>query len=97
MKKNLIFCVALLALTTIMQTVSAEQLAIKNGDTIVNILEGQKGNKVTVKLVSGEELSGTVTNVTDKLLHLGQLTGKEFYDAVIPVNDVSAIIVRTKE
>ncbi|MBI4006306.1 MAG: hypothetical protein HY356_06520 [Gammaproteobacteria bacterium] len=97
MKKNLIICVALLVLTTMTQTVSAEQLAINKDDTIVNVLEGQKGKKVTVKLVSGEELSGTVTNVTDKLLHLGQLTGKEFYDAVIPVKDVSAIIVRTKE
>lgn len=94
--KNLIFCVVLLTALTMLQTASAEQFAIKSEDTIVKVLEGQKGKMVTVKLVSGEELSGNVTTITGKLLHLGQLTGKEFYDAVIPVGNIGAVIVKVK-
>ena len=95
--KNLIFCVVLLTLTTMLQTASAEQFAIKSEDTIAKVLAGQKGKKITITLTQGEELSGTVANITDELLHLEQLTGKEFYDAVIAVKEISAVIIRTKE
>ena len=95
--KNLIFCVVLLTAFTMLQTASAEQFAIKSEDTIAKVLAGQKGKKITITLTQGEELSGTVANITDELLQLEQLTGKEFYDAVIPVKNISAVIIRTKE
>ena len=97
MKKNLIFYFVLIALLATMQTVTAGQLTINNDDTMAKVLAGQKGKKITITLTQGEELSGTVANITDELLHLEQLTGKEFYDAVIPVKNISAVIIRTKE
>jgi len=97
MKKNLIFYFVLIALLATMQTVTAGQLTINNDDTMANVLAGQKGKKITITLTQGEELSGTVANITDELLHLEQLTGKEFYDAVIAVKEISAVIIRTKE
>jgi hypothetical protein len=30
-------------------------------------------------------------------LHLGGLAGREFFDAVVPVEAIEAVIVRTKE
>ena len=97
MKKNLIFYFVLIALLATMQTVTAGQLTINNDDTMAKVLAGQKGKKITITLTQGEELSGTVANITDELLQLEQLTGKEFYDAVIPVKSISAVIIRTKE
>jgi hypothetical protein len=32
----------------------------------------------------------------DKLVHLSELSGAEFYDAVVATDDVSAVVVRAK-
>jgi hypothetical protein len=74
----------------------AEPIAIKAGDTLQKQIEAQKGKKVTLRLVSGEELSGTVRSTTGELIHLGELSGREFFDAVVDVSKVTALIVRTK-
>ena len=70
---------------------------INKDDTLNTVLAAQKGNQVTVKLVSGDEMTGKAGEVTGKLLVLQALTGKEFYDAVINTDDIAAVIVRTKE
>jgi len=79
------------------QTGFAEDFSIKAGDTIQGLLEVQKGKKVTVRLSGGEELTGMVTTVTKELLHLGKLSGKEYFDAIIDMTRITAMIVRTKE
>jgi len=52
---------------------------------------------VTVKLDSGDELTGKVGEVTGKLVVLQALSGKEFFDAVINTDDIAAVLVRSKE
>ena len=76
--------------------VCADELSIKAGDTLQKILEGQKGKRVTVRLLGGEEMTGKVRSVSTELLQLGELAGKEFYDAVVDMNKVSAVVVRVK-
>ena len=80
-----------------MQASVAEDITIKAGDTLQSLLETQKGKKITVRLSSGEELTGRVKTVGKDLLQLGELSGKEFFDAIIDVTKISAMIVRTKE
>lgn len=75
----------------------SEGPAVKAGDSIQKVLEGQQGKKVTVRLLAGEELTGKVKTVTNELLHLSGLTGREYFDAVIDVNRVQAVIVRVHE
>ena len=74
----------------------AADLRVGNIDTIESVLRAQKG-RVTVRLRSGQELTGTVRSVDARLLHLGSLTGREFFDAVVPMEAIEAVIVRTKE
>ena len=69
---------------------------MKHGDTLQKQIEAQKGKKITLRLRSGEELTGTVKATTNELVHLGELSGKEFFDALIDVNQVAALIVRVK-
>ncbi|MBI1731709.1 MAG: hypothetical protein HYR49_02935 [Gammaproteobacteria bacterium] len=76
---------------------SAAPLAINKSDTTASVLAAQKGNRVTIKLQSGEELSGKVVAVGDSVVQLGELAGREFFDAVIPISSVGAVIVRTRE
>jgi small nuclear ribonucleoprotein (snRNP)-like protein len=55
------------------------------------------GKKVNVTLESGKTLSGIVKKVGAHLIHLEKLDGKEFYDALIRIEDVSAIDTRFRE
>jgi hypothetical protein len=75
----------------------AEPPAIKAGDTLPTVLESYQGKRVAVRLQSGDELTGKVRAVTKDVLHLGELTGREFFDAVIDLHKVSAVVVRTRE
>ena len=63
-------------------------------ETIHAALAARVGQKVTVKLSSGDELTGTVRRVGDDLVHLGDLTGKEYFDALISVRAVTAVVYR---
>jgi len=77
--------------------VIAEPLSITADDNIESVLKSNDGKQVTVKLGSGDELTGTIGTVNGKLVHLRELSGKEFFDAVVSMDDISAIIIRTKK
>jgi len=76
--------------------VAADPIVIKPDDTLAQLLAEQKGKRVTVRLVSGEELTGTVREVGTHLLQLGELVGKDFFDGVVDLTKITAIVVRTK-
>lgn len=76
--------------------VAAEPLAIKSDDTLAKLLTEQKGKRVTVRLVSGEEMTGTVRDVGVNLLQLGELAGKDFFDGIVDLTKITAIVVRSK-
>lgn len=89
---------AVLFSATIACSVPAQsaELRIAGNDTVESVLKGQKG-RVTLRLRSGQELSGTVHAVTGKLVHLGALSGREFFDAVVPLETIEAVIIRTRD
>ncbi len=85
------------ALLAVSAAGAAAPLTIGKGDTTATVLNAQKGNRVTVRLKSGEELTGKVVTVGDHVLQLGELSGKEFFDAAIPVDSIVAVIIRVRE
>lgn len=92
------FCVnvapCLAAPTTDSEQVKA--LEVTASDAIPAGLEKLSGKSVTLKLASGEEVSGVVEEVGPSTLRLGQLTGKEFYSALVAIKDISAVIYRSR-
>ena len=80
----------------LMTSAAAEPLALGQGDTVEKVLIAQKGKKVTIRLGSGEDLSGIVKEVNGSLVQLSELSGKEFYDAVIATKNIAAVIIRTR-
>jgi len=52
------------------------------------------GKKVTVTLHAGGTMTGLVKDANNILLHLEKLEGKEYFDALILVKDISAIETR---
>ena len=69
---------------------------LQPSDTILGILQKNVGQTVELRMKSGEKIGGKIEKVGDKLVHLSQLTGAEFFDAAVDAADVSAVIVRTK-
>ena len=72
------------------------KIDLQNSDTILGILQKNVGQTVELRMKSGEKIGGKVEKVGDKLVHLSQLTGAEFFDAAVDTADVSAVVVRTK-
>jgi hypothetical protein len=78
------------------QLFAQSKIDLQAGDTILSILQKNTGQTVELRMKSGEKIGGKVEKVGDKLVHLSQLTGAEFFDAAVDTSDVAAIIVRTK-
>lgn len=55
-----------------------------------------KGKTVTVFLSSGQTMTGIVKDVKDHLLHLEKLSQKDFYDAIIRLELISAVEARVR-
>jgi hypothetical protein len=72
------------------------KIELQPSDTIISILQRNTGQTVELRMKSGEKIGGKVEKVGDKLVHLSQLTGAEFFDAAVDTADVAAVIVRTK-
>ena len=72
-------------------------LKIGASDNVQTVLAGQKGVRVTVRVRSGQELTGLVREVNGNVVQLGAVGGKEFFDAVVPLAAVDAVLVRVKE
>lgn len=76
---------------------SAQGVTVAPNDSITSIVAAQKGKRVTLRLRSGQELTGLLRQSTDRLVVVGELTGKEFFDAVVPMEAIEAVIIRTKQ
>jgi len=97
MKKTLSIIIFIAGMLLLSGAASAGSPQINKDDTLQTILTAQKGKQVTVKLDSGDELTGKVGEVTDKLVVLQALSGKEFFDALIKTSDIKAVLIRSKE
>ena len=97
MKKTLPIIILITGMLLLSGAANAASPQINKDDTLQTILTAQKGKQVTVKLDSGDELTGKVGEVTGKLVVLQALSGKEFFDAVISTANIAAVLVRSKD
>jgi hypothetical protein len=74
----------------------AQQVTINPNDTTQSVLVAQKGKRVTVRLRSGQELTGTMRDSNGKVAVIAELSGREFFDAVVPLDAIEAVLIRTK-
>ena len=99
----LLMCWALLSLPgTESQAQSNKPVALEGVkfDTAAPFEDNLKacvGKDIIVHLESGATLQGYVKSVHDDLLHLEKLAGKDFYDALIRIDDISALEVKFRD
>ena len=94
MKKTI--AAVLIAAAFIAPAVAAD-LEVKPADTVESVLAAQKGKRVTLKTRSGQEVTGVVKFVSNRLVQVTQVAGKEFFDAVVPLDAVETVLVRVKD
>ena len=63
-------------------------------DVLRQILEQQVGKRVKVRFLSGQDVDGKVAKVGTQAVALTELSGMEFFDATIRLDQVAAVIVR---
>ncbi len=71
-------------------------LQVDAGDKLQDVLSRQQGKTVKLRLAGGEEIEGKVALVGKDVVHLSGLTGREFFDAVVDLDRVQAVIVRAR-
>jgi small nuclear ribonucleoprotein (snRNP)-like protein len=59
--------------------------------SLADNLKSLIGKNVSVTIVSGKTLTGLVKEVGIHLIHLEKLKGKEYFDALIRIENISAI------
>ena len=69
------------------------RLEVKDGDNLKMVLERYVGKRVSLVMGSGPELTGVVVKVGANVVHLGELQGREFFDAAVSLDRISAVVV----
>lgn len=93
-KLHLNILVATFAVLTAQSALAAPGLGYVPADSVKTALERQAGQQVELRLKSGEKLSGKVDKVGEKTVYLTSLTGQEFFEALVVLDEVSAVVVR---
>jgi hypothetical protein len=94
--KRLPLLIALVLVIACSNLFAQGKIDLQTGDTILSILQKNTGQTVELRMKSGEKVGGKVEKVGDKLVHLSQLAGAEFFDAAVDMADIAAVVVRTK-
>jgi len=77
---------------------SAEEVKyeLKSAATMKTLLTDSLGKRVVLRLESSEEMEGTVTMVGEHLVHISKLSRRDFFDAFVSIDRISAVIVRVR-
>ena len=67
-----------------------------NADAIKVNLERQVGKRVRLRLLSGQDVDGTVVAVGAAAVHMSRLAGMDFFDGVVRLDQIAAVIIRVR-
>ena len=79
------------------QLVPVEGADYNVGASLTDNLKAFIGKKVYLTLDSGSIFAGSVKAVGDHLIHLEKLEGKEYFDALVRIDSISAIDTRFRQ
>ena len=79
-----------------MSFVNVTELDFNSPDSIRLNLEKFAGERVTLSLIGGGELQGVVSKIGTTTLYVAELTGREFFDAIVRLDHISAVTVKMR-
>lgn len=92
-----LFMTGSIAVSAQQATAEEAKFEIKANATMRDVLAERTGKRTTLRMQSGEDIEGTVVLVGNGMVHLTKLTGKDFYDAAVNIDRISAVIVRVRD
>ena len=97
-KGNIVMVFVFLLCLALSQNLFAQEVKfeLKKDYGIREILTGYVGKRVAVRLDTGEEMEGIVTSIGDHLVHISKLSKRDFYDALIRIERINAVIIRMR-
>jgi hypothetical protein len=95
----ILFCVSFFAVTTELpaQTVAVKGVGFNTGASFKDNLDPLVGKDIFVSLRSGKVYQGYVKSVGNSFIHLEKIAGKDFYDVLIRMDDISAIEAKFRD
>jgi hypothetical protein len=74
-----------------------KKMVFEAQDTMASVLKRLEGKTVRVRLAGGsDEVVGKLESVGKDLAHLSSLQGREFFDAVVRIDQVAAVSVQVR-
>ncbi len=89
-------CFAVVLASSLAAPAFADPLTVGADATIEKVLAGQIGKSVTVRTGCDPEITGKLKSVSSSVVHLTELSGKEFFDAVVETDSITSVVVRTR-
>lgn len=74
-----------------------EKYQIRATDNLRIVLEQEIDMPVRLHLKSGTEIGGIVTKVGNGVVQISELNGQEVYDAVVNIDDISAVLMKVRK
>lgn len=98
MKSLTRFFHSLVLLSLLTLSAAAESTVdLQPNDNLQAILQRQVGQSIELRMKSGEKIGGKLEKLTEKFALLSQLTGAEYFDAVVVLDNIAAVVVRAKK
>lgn len=95
MKRRFLTTLTLVLIGLAPAAAMAETLVVGADATLASVLAAQVGQRVYVLTASGET-SGVVKTVGASVVHLESIAGRDFYDAVIPLDKIQSVQIRVR-
>lgn len=91
---SIIFCLSIFTSSSLLA--SDKAISISKQETLKTLLIKLSGKNVTLKLESGEELTGQLNSVGQHLVELNTLQGREFFNAIVMLDGIDGVIIRNR-
>ena len=72
-----------------------DKAGLQPNATILSVLQGATGRSVELRMQCGEKIGGKVEQVNENVVLLSHLTGADYFDGVVNVKDISAVVTRS--
>lgn len=93
MKKSILLLLA----GALVSSAIAKPLTIEANDNLRKVLISQKDKRVTLRLKSGQSITGQIGLINKDIVHVKRLQGMEFYDSITSVDSIESVVIRTKD
>jgi len=77
--------------------VANDTVKVGSNDSVRTVLSKYVGKRVGLRMKDGGELTGLVRSIGSHTVHLGALRERDFFDAVVDLSEVNAVIIRVRD